>query len=125
MTTKKNGASKVFTAPRILSASYFIAGVTLLSLMVQPKYMLVHLGLLGILNILVSYGIMKTGRWSLYLTASTSLLGLVFGGASLAAVVAPSSLNVVDMLTLLGIIAYMALSVVTLIYLALKKGELP
>jgi len=91
--------------------------------MTQPKYMPIHLGILGILDIIVSYGITKMRRWSLYVAASTSVLGLVFGGVTLAAIVKLLSSDTVDILILLGIIAYIALSVAMLIYLVLKRDE--
>jgi len=123
MTAKKNRATEIFAASHILSALYFIAGVALLALMTQPKYMPIHLGILGILDIIVSYGITKMRRWSLYVAASTSVLSLVFGGVTLAAIVKLLSSDTVDILILLGIIAYIALSVAMLIYLVLKRDE--
>lgn len=122
-TTKKSRTAEAFATHHILSALYFIAGATLLALMTQPKYIPAHLGLLGILNIIVSYSITKMKRWTLYVTASTSLLGLVFGGFSLAVTISFFSSDLVDMLVLSGIIAYMALSVATLVYLALKRNK--
>jgi len=62
-------------------------------------------------------------RWSLYISVYASFLGLVFGGFSLAAMVISFSSDMVDILILLGIIAYIALSVATLIYLALKRDR--
>lgn len=120
---KKSKTSEVFAASHILSASYFIAGVALLALMTQPRYIPVHLGILGILNIIVSYSISKMKRWALYLCASTSTLGLVFGGVMLAIIVGSFSLDIMDILILLGVTAYLILSIAMLIYLAIKRNE--
>ena len=120
---KKSKGAEIFAVPHILSVSYFIVGVALLALITQPKYMPIHLGLLGIINIVVSYGITRMKRWSLYIAAYASFLGLVFGGFSLAATVISFSSDMVDILILLGIIAYIALSAATLIYLALKRDR--
>jgi len=120
---KKNKTAEIFAAPHVLSVLYFIVGVALLALITQPKYMPIHLGLLGIINIVVSYGITRMKKWSLYISVYASFLGLVFGGFSLAATVISFSSDMVDILILLGIIAYIALSAATLIYLALKRDR--
>lgn len=105
-----------FTMPNILSTFYFISGVMLIASMGLAGGLPLHLGLVGALNIAVSYSLTKKKKWSFYIVIFTSLLSLTFGFVTLTALMAFFSPNVEEILTLMGIIAHMVLSAILLAY---------
>ena len=119
-----NEESKNLSVPTPLyafSISYFITGIMLLVGMTQSRYVPIHLGIIGLLNIAVSYGITKMKKWSLYLTILTSTLSLVFGCTIVTAMLYFFVLDIVDILILVGMSAYVILSATLLIYVLLKR----
>ncbi|MEM3478627.1 MAG: hypothetical protein QXV74_01110 [Candidatus Bathyarchaeia archaeon] len=94
----------------LMSISCFIAGVALLIVMVQSKYMPYHLALIGALNMLTSYGITVMRRWAFYLALFTSLISLIFGSITLAAILMlfNMGLDLMSTLMLLAMALYTA-----------------
>jgi hypothetical protein len=115
----------------VLALSYLIAGAALLSYFViislisieQSAYAPVHLGLIGALNIFASYSIIKTRRWAPYAVTLISLISLVFGFIILSALIIFLSLDIVDILVLVGMGAYTLLSATLLIYVILNRSK--
>jgi len=101
----------------ILSISCLIAGVILIIMATQSKYMPFHLTFIGTLNIIVSYGITVREKWALYLALFTSLVSLLFGLITLAAIVFLGvQYDFINILILLAIILYIALSSALLLH---------
>lgn len=125
MSVLNRGSKKenIPTALYALSISYFVAGVILLAAMTQSKYVPFHLGLIGALNILVSYSMTRMRWWSTYVAALISLVNLVFGSVTLSAIISLLSMDTMNILILLGMIVYIALSLILLAYVALKRNR--
>jgi len=58
---------------------YFITGIIMLLIMMLSNGTLIHVGLLGILSIAVSYGLGRMRRWALYPLIILFLSGITFG----------------------------------------------
>ncbi|MBS7654859.1 hypothetical protein KEJ43_07315 [Candidatus Bathyarchaeota archaeon] len=106
----------LFTVPNILSMLYFVSGVMLIASMSLAGGLPIHLGLVGALNITVSYSLTKKKKWSFYIAVFSSLLSITFGFTTLTALMALFSPNMEEILTLIGIVAYMVLSAILLAY---------
>jgi len=115
----------------VLALSYLIAGAVLFSYFViaslisieQSAYAPIHLGLVGALNIFASYSIIKARRWAPYAVTLVSLISLMFGFIILSALIIFLSLDVIDILVLVGMGAYTLLSATTLIYVILNRSK--
>ncbi len=106
----------LFTMPNILSVLYFVSGAMLIASMSLAGGLPLHLGLVGALNILVSYSLTKKKKMSLYIAIFTSLLNFTFGFITLTALMVLFSPNMEEILTLMGITAHMALSAILLVH---------
>lgn len=109
----------------LMSILCFIAGVALLIVMVQSKYMPYHLALIGALNMLTSYGITVMRRWAFYLVLFTSLISLIFGSITLVAILMlfNMGLDLISTLMLLAMALYTALFVAILIHVFLNRNK--
>ncbi|MCX8171248.1 MAG: hypothetical protein N3E47_04680 [Candidatus Bathyarchaeota archaeon] len=109
----------------VMSISCFLAGISLLITMVQSKYMPYHLAFIGALNILTSYGVTVMRKWAFYLALFTSLISLVFGSITLAAILRlfNVALDLTSGLMLSAMILYMALFAVLLAYIVFNRGK--
>lgn len=75
----------------IFSGFYFITGMLMLIILIMSNGTLIHIGLLGVLSMILSYGLNKMRRWALIL-----LTILFFTGITLGAVTIYSSLHWFD-----------------------------
>jgi hypothetical protein len=125
---KKPGTSRNLF---VMALSYLIAGAALLSYFItallisieQKSYAPIHLGLIGALNILASYSIIRVKRWALYAVTLISLISLMFGFIVLSALIIFLSSDVIDILVLVGIGAYIFLSAALLICVILNRSK--
>ncbi|MBS7634529.1 hypothetical protein KEJ34_03395 [Candidatus Bathyarchaeota archaeon] len=106
----------LFAMPNILSMLYFLSGAMLIASMSLAGGVPLHLGLVGALNISVSYSLTKKKKRSLYIAIFTSLLNLTFGFIILTALMALFSPIMEEILILMGVAAHMALSAILLAY---------
>jgi hypothetical protein len=115
----------------VIAISYLIAGAALLSYFAitllisveQSAYVPIHLGLIGTLNILASYSIIKVRRWAPYAATLISLISLIFGFTVLFILSISLSLDVIDLSVLVGMGAYTLLSATLLIYVILNRSK--
>jgi hypothetical protein len=115
----------------VIAISYLIAGAALLSYFAitllisieQSAYVPIHLGLIGTLNILASYSIIKVRRWAPYAATLISLISLIFGFTILFILSISLSLDVIDLSVLVGMGAYTLLSATLLIYVILNRSK--
>jgi len=101
--------------------SYFI--ITLLSYFTQSSYLPFHLALISALNMFSSYSIIRARRWTIYVVTLTSLVGIIFGLITLAAISSPFSPDVISILILLGLGAYVPFLLISLILVALNRSK--
>ncbi|MEM2320438.1 MAG: hypothetical protein QXS79_00915 [Candidatus Bathyarchaeia archaeon] len=100
----------------IISVAYFIAGIALIIVATQSKYVPVHICLVGVLNIIASCGVYGKRRGTLYTLALISLISLTFGFVTLAAMTFSFSQDILSILALTGTIFYVVLSIASLAY---------
>jgi drug/metabolite transporter (DMT)-like permease len=110
-----------FAAPKILSMLYFVSGIILIASMNLAGGIPLHLCLVGALNIAVSYSLTKKKRWTFHIVILTSLLGLILGGITLAALIVLFSPDIEEILMLIGILTYIMLSATSLVYVMYKR----
>lgn len=121
MDLKEKGVK--ISAAYLIGTSYFIAGIILLVVMAQSKYTPFHLGLIGTLNIIASYGIVRARKMWPYIVAYISLVSLIFGSINIAASAKLLNQNLIGALALSGIIAYTLLSLASLIHVAYARRK--
>jgi len=102
---------------------YFVAGIALVAALFQSSSVPVHIGLLGVLSLVVSYGLTRMKRWALFLTVLTALLGVSFGSVTVYAIHRVFGLGLSEIPLLLIMILYLALSVISLSYVIAKRDR--
>lgn len=111
------------TVPHILSVAYFIAGITLLIVAAQSRYIPIHASFVGLLNMISSCGVHIKKKWMLYMLIFVSLISFVFGSATLAATILTFNHDLISVLVFIGIIAYILLSITLLAYAMIERNK--
>ncbi|MEM1515063.1 MAG: hypothetical protein QXH24_03330 [Candidatus Bathyarchaeia archaeon] len=114
---------KIATA-HIISVAYFIAGLALIITTTQSKYVPIHASLVGMLNVIASCGIYGRRKWSLYMVVFISIISFTFGSMSLVAMIYNFSHDISSILALLGMASYIVLTIISLAYVIMRKGNL-
>lgn len=114
---QKSNSIKV-SAAHVLGTFYFIAGIMLLVLMAQSRYMPFYLGLIGVLNMIASYGIVRARRPWLHMVIYVSLINIIFGSTTITAIAGSLGQDFIGTLMLSGIVAFVILSILSLMYVA-------
>lgn len=113
----------IITIPHMLSIAYFIAGVALIVATSQSRYMPIHVGLVGVLNIIASCGIYGKRRRAFYMLIFISLISLAFGSITLAAMIHILNYDPLSILMLTGMIFYVILSIMLLVYTIAQRSK--
>jgi len=111
------------TVHSFFSFFYLAAGVTLVIVLFQSSSVPVHVGLLGVLSLIVSYGLNRMKRWAIFLTVLTALLGMGFGSVTVYAIHRMFGLSLSEAPLLSIMILYLALSAISLFYVIAKRSE--
>jgi len=103
----------------LLMACYALLSVFDLGFVATSDFRLVYLVLLAVLGLLATYGLFMLKRWGLWLAVAVSILGITVGIATLYA----SVIFLSGDLTLLNtvLIGYIALNIIALLYLCVKR----
>ena len=109
---------------QIFSIFYLISGIILLIELALSNPAILHLGVLGILSLIVSYGLFKMKKWVLYATVMVSLLEMVFGIFTIHAFLNVYFHNLIELVVLLGASAYVILLFFSLLYVILRREKL-
>ena len=107
-----------------LSISYLIAGITLMVMLVQSSSPPFHVGLLGALNLIVSYGVNRMKRWGFFLAVLTAIPGISFGCVTIYAAYRMLEPGATWVLLISAMFLYVALSASSLLYVMRKRNEL-
>lgn len=102
---------------------YFAAGIGLVIALFQSSSVPVHVGLLGVLSLVVSYGLNRMKRWALFLTVLTALLGVPFGSVTIYAIYRVFGLGLSEIPLLSMMILHLALSVTSLFYVIARRDR--
>jgi len=79
------------TGMLVVSGFHLVVGVVMLIILVLSGGTLIHVGVLGLLSIVVSYGLSKMKRWAFY-----PLIILFFGGITFGVITIYSTLKLFD-----------------------------
>ncbi|MEM1585949.1 MAG: hypothetical protein QXX99_00825 [Candidatus Bathyarchaeia archaeon] len=111
------------TIPHLLSIAYFIAGVALIVAAAQSRYIPIHVGIIGVLNIIASCGIYLKRKWTFYTLIFISLISLAFGSITLTTMIYIFSYDPISILMFIGMTFYIALSITLLVYTITQKNK--
>jgi len=67
----------------LFPAFYFISGLVMVVISIVSGETLLHIALLGFLNMVTSYGLSRTERWTLYLVVIVFFTGVTLGLSTL------------------------------------------
>ena len=106
----------------IFSLFYLVSGSVLFLLWAWYEFQLVHVGVLGVLSFLASYGLGKMKRWAVFLVAVISASGLTLSAVTIYVLLTQTwSLNPnLAVLFLVGV--YAAFSFASLLYVLAKRN---
>lgn len=105
------------------SSFYLVSGSILFFVWAWYEFHLIHIGILGVLSFLASYGLGKMRRWAVLLVAIISTSGLALSAVTIYYLlprVWSSSPNLMILQFLMGV--YAALSLASLIYVLAKRN---
>jgi hypothetical protein len=112
----------------LLMACYALLSVFDLGFAATSGFRLIYLVLLAVLGLLATYGLFILKRWGLWLAVAVSILGITVGIATLYASVmfsgeVPAAFTTSGDLALLNttLIGYIALNIIALLYLCVKR----
>ena len=106
-----------------LSIFYLIAGIALMVMLVQSSPPPFHVGLLGALSLIVSYGVNRMKRWGFFLAVLTSIPGISFGCVTIYAVYRMFAPGATWILIITAMLLYVALSAFSSLYIMRKRDE--
>jgi lysylphosphatidylglycerol synthetase-like protein (DUF2156 family) len=113
--------------PGILMVSLFhlAVGVILAGVLAVFSFRLFHVGVLAVLNLILTYGLLKMKNWSVKLSALLCLPQVVFGLTSLFFIITIFGFSQTWEITGLNIslIVYVVLCVVSFTYVAAKRKD--
>ena len=107
----------------ILSVLYLIVGVGLLVMLIQSDFTLFHIGLLGALNLIAFYGLIREERWTIYLTVCLSLTGTIFGYTIIYAILQLPYRGLMETVLLLTMALYVVFSVISFFYIIIRRDR--
>jgi len=97
--------------------------MALLIILIQSNFTLFHVGLLGTLSLIASYGLNQKERWALFLTILVSLLGIIFGCVTTYVIYRLFILGWIETIVLLATVSYVILLVASLFYVIWKRDK--
>ncbi len=103
---------------------YAVAGCLQFFILVLSGFRLFPVGVLGVLSLITTYGLIKKKRWLTWLITALLFLGTAFGGTILysSIVIETFSPNIQVLLFQLALIIYLVLNAIAVVY-ALAKRE--
>ncbi len=106
-----------------VSFFYLIVGIALLATLVQSSSPPLHVGLLGALSLIASYGLNRMRRWGLFLTVLIAFPGMSLGCATIYAIYSLFGLGLTEILIISAMILYVAVLAFTTLYVIRKRNE--
>jgi len=111
------------TGRLFVSGFYFVTGIIMLIILVLSGGTPIHIGLIGILSIAVSYGLSKMKRWALYLLTIVFFSGLTFGITTIYSSTRLLDPNITTLSFQTVIILYLVLLVITVLHAILNREK--
>jgi len=102
---------------------YFVTGIVMLIVLALSGGTPIHTGLLGVLSIIVSYGLSKMKRWALHLLVILFFSGLTFGITTIYSSLRLFDLNLNIFFLQAAMVLYSVLLVITLLETLLKREK--
>ncbi len=108
----------------LVSLFYAVVGVVLAVILAFSRFEPPHVGVLVVLNLIVSYGLFKMKKWSVKLLAALFLLQVTVGIITLYSVLGWTSSSFWETTALeLSLIVYVVLCFVSLAYVVVKRKD--
>ena len=114
------------TAVLLFSIFYAVAGVAevfvMVSSILNATRTLIHVGILGFLSLITSYGLLRTRRWSVLLVVALFFLGVTFSAITLYNSVMLQTFEGA-LLFHVALIAYLILTLVASMYVVTRRED--
>ena len=108
----------------LVSIFYAVVGVVLAFILMLASFRLFHVGVLAVLNLMLSYGLFKMRKWSVKLLAALFLPQVIVGIITLYSVMGWTlSLTWETTAFNLSLIVYVVLCFVSLVYVLAKRKD--
>ena len=102
---------------------YFVTGIIMLVVLALSGGTLIHIGLLGVLSIIASYGLSKMKRWALHLLVILFFSGLTFGITTIYSSLRLFDLSLNTLSLQAATVLYLVLLVITLLDALLRREK--
>jgi hypothetical protein len=125
---EKKQEKKITKNIKIIAVALFfiVIGLVNFLIMYYANFLLIYLGILGALSLTATVGLLILKRWGFYLALIIAVLQFVVGSLTLySSLSTTGSLNPnLTTLTLnLGLLGWVAASVISAVYLTIKRSE--
>ena len=103
-----------------LSAVFYLASAGFFFYFLVIDLNMIHVGLLGLLSLITAFGVFKRKSWSVWSAFLVFCAGNAF---AISLLLNPLTMETLEILSEIGLIAYLILVWATMIYLSIKRRE--
>ena len=103
-----------------LSAVFYLASAGFFFYFLITDLNMIHVGLLGLLSLITAFGVFKRKSWSVWSAFLVFCAGNAF---AISLLLNPLTMETLEILSEIGLIAYLILVWVTMLYLSIKRRE--
>ena len=103
-----------------LSAVFYLASAGFFFYFLVIDLNMIHVGLLGLLSLITAFGVFKRKSWSVWSAFLVFCAGNAF---AISLLLNPLTMETLEILSEIGLIVYLILVWVTMIYLSIKRRE--
>ncbi len=111
------------TGKLVISSFYFAMGIIMLIILILSGGTPIHLGFLGVLSIVASYGLSKMKRWALYLLTILFFSGITFGVTTIYSTIKLFEQSLITLSLQVIMVLYLTLLVVSFLDVLLKREK--
>ena len=104
-----------------LSAVFYLASAGFFFYFLITDLNMIHVGLLGLLSLITAFGVFKRKSWSVWSAFLVFCAGNAF---AISLLLNPLTMETLEILSEIGLIVYLILVWVTMLYLSIKRREL-
>ena len=103
-----------------LSAVFYLASAGFFFYFLITDLNMIHVGLLGLLSLITAFGVFKKKSWSVWSAFLVFCAGNAF---AISLLLNPLTMETLEILSEIGLIAYLILVWATMLYLSIKRRE--
>ena len=112
--------SKIGESFAYLSAVFYLASAGFFFYFLVIDLNMIHVGLLGFLSLITAFGVFKKKSWSVWSAFLVFCAGNAF---AISLLLNPLTMETSEILSEIGLIAYLILVWATMLYLSIKRRE--